>query len=343
MSKLTAFIVKSISLLHLGNKWISGLCADIFEASRTISYVETVGSKADTLHKYISYTDERTLKRAYELQARDTIKKLRIKNVELAIDGKKDYYYGKNGSINVRQIKPEYGADEAWEFITLSTVYPVRLPLMSIPYKQGDDIAKICIELLEYARSLPIQIRKVLFDRGFYIWQLIDYLESKKNGKPLPYLIFVPQNDAIKEFIAKTERNLGVFTHKGDYSKEKSTWKPSTTIVVCKNAGKDKDGKPYDMVFATNLKPRWNLVFEYRKRWNIETGFRVMEEGKIKTKSNSPLVRFFYFLLRCLLTLIWALNNIISIPMRYKSYLRNAEYQLREYIDYKPPSVKAVY
>jgi hypothetical protein len=343
MSKITVFIAQSISLLHLGNKWISGLCADIFEASRTISYVETVGSKADTLHKYISCTDERVLKRAYELQARDAIKKLGIKYVELAIDGKKDYYYGKNGSINVRQIKPEYGADEAWEFITLSVVYPVRVPLMAIPYRQGDDIAEICIELLEYARNLPIQIRKILFDRGFYIWHLMDYLESKKKGKPLPYLIFVPQNDAIKEFIAETEGNLGVFTYEGDYSKKKSTWKPSTTIVVCKNAGKDRYGKPYDMVFATNLKPSWSLVFEYKKRWNIETGFRVMEEGKIKTKSNSPLVRFFYFLLRCLLTMIWMLNNLIRRHYTYKVYLRNVEYLLRRDEPYKPPPISMVY
>ena len=343
MSILTSYIYKSISLLHMGNKWTSGLCADIFEASRTISYVETLGSKADTLHKYISYTDERTLKRAYELQVRGVIKKLGIKDVELAIDGKQDLYYGKNGSINVRQIKPEHGADEAWEFITLSTVYPVRLPLMSIPYQQGDDITKICIELLGYERSLPIRIRKVLFDRGFYIWQLIDYLESKNNGKPLPYLIFVPQNDAIKEFIDKTEGNFGVFKHSGNYSKEKSTWKPSTTIVVCKNAGKNKQGKHYDMVFATNLKPNWSLVFEYKKRWNIETGFRVMEEGKIKTKSNNPLVRLFYFLLRCLLTLAWLLNNFIRRHYTYKAYLRNVEYLLRRDEPYKPPPISMVY
>lgn len=343
MSKLSSFIAKSISLLHMGNKWISGLCADIFESARTISYVETVGSKADTLHKYISYTDERILKRAYELQVRDAIKKLGLNYVELAIDGKKDFYYGKNGSINVRQIKPEYGADEAWEFITLSVVYPIRIPLMSVPYKQGDDIAKLCIELLEYARSLPIRIRKVLFDRGFYIWHLIDYLESKRNGNPIPYLIFVPQNDAIKGFIAKTDKKLGVFTHKGDYSKEKSTWKPSTTIVVCKNAGKNKEGEHYDMVFATNLKPSLSLVFEYKKRWNIETGFRVMEEGKIKTKSNNPTVRFFYFLLRCLLTVVWTLNNFIRRHYTYKVYLRNAEYLLRRDEPYKPPPISMVY
>lgn len=329
--------------MHLGNKWTAGLCADIFEAARTISYVENVGDKADTFHKYISWSDKRTLKQAYELQARECIKKLGLRNVELAIDGKQDLYYGKNGSVNVRQIKPEYGADEAWEFINLSIVYPIRIPLMSVPYRQGDDIAEICIELLEYARSLPLIIRQVLFDRGFYIWHLIDYLESKKNKKPLPYLIFVPQNDVIKEFIDKTKVNLGVFRHSMKYSKGKSTWKPSTMIVVCKNAGKDKHGKPYDMAFATNRKPSRSLVFEYKKRWNIETGFRVMEEGKIKTKSNNPLVRFFYFLLRCLLALIWVLNNCIRRHYTYKSYLRNVEYKLRREEGYKPPPVEIIY
>ena len=322
---------------------MSGLCADIFEASKTISYIETVGNKADTLHKYIAWSDERALKQAYELQARDCLKKLGLKDVELAIDGKQDLYYGKNGSINVRQIKPEYGAEEAWEFITLSIIYPIRIPLMAIPYKQGDDIAKICIELLEYARRLPIRIRKVLFDRGFYIWHLIDYLESRMQGKSLPYLILVPQNDAVKEFINKTEGSLGVFKHSTKYSKDKSTWKPSTTIVVCKNAGMNDKGEPYDMVFATNLKPSYSLVLEYKKRWNIETGFRVMEEGKIKTKSNNPLVRLFYFLLRCLLALLWVLNNCIRRPLTYKSYLRNVEYKLRREEGYKPPPIELVY
>lgn len=343
MSMLTTFISKSISLFHLGNIWTAGLCADIFEASRTISYVETIGNKADTLHNYIKWSELRILKRAYELQVREFLKKLNIRRVELAIDGKQDLYYGEHGILNVRQIKPENGAEEAWEFIVLSIVYPVRVPLMAVPYKQGDDLDKICIELLEYARSLPITITKVLFDRGFYHAHLIDYLESRKSKRPLPYLILVPKNDAVEEYIAKTEGNLGMFKHKMNYSMKKSTYKPTTTIVVCKNAGKNKEGEPYDMVFATNLKPSWNLVFEYKKRWNIETGFRIMEEGKIKTKSNSPIVRFFYFLLRCLLTLIWLLNNIIRTPMRYKSYLRNVEYQLRDDIGYKPPPIKAVY
>lgn len=343
MSILTTFINKSVSLFHLGNRWTSGLCADIFESSRTISYVETVGNKADTFHRYISWSDERALKHAYELQVRNFLKKLKIKKVELAIDGKKDLYYGENGGLNVRQIKHERGAEEAWEYITLSIIHPTKVPLMAIPYSQGDDTAKICIELLEYARNLPIRIEKVLFDRGFYIAHLIDYLESKKNKKPLPYLIFVPKYDNIKDFIDQTKGNLGVFKHQMNYDKEKSGWKPTTTLVVCKNVGKNKQGEPYDWVFATNLKPSRRLVRAYRKRWNIETGFRIMEEGKIKTKSNNPLVRFFYFLLRALLTLIWVMNNIIRTYTVYKSYLRTVERELRKDDVYKPPPILPVY
>ena len=343
MSIIKTFIAKSISLFHLGNAWMSGLCADIFESSRTISYVETVGNKADTLHKYMSWSEERILKQAYELQVRDFLKKLRIKKVELAIDGKQDLYYGENGSLNVRQIKHEHGADEAWEYIVISIIHPVKIPLMAAPYKQGDDLDKICIELLEYARRLPITIINVLFDRGFYHAHLIDYLESQREGRPLPYLIFVPRKGSIKEYVEQTKKKLGVFQHQMNYAKEKSRWKPKTTIVVCKEIGKNKEGEPYDWVFATNLKPSIRLVREYRKRWNIETGFRIMEEGKIKTKSNNPLIRFFYFLLRALLTLVWVMNNIVRAFMTYKGYLRAVEHKLRVVAKYKPPPIQPLY
>lgn len=339
MSLLTTFLAKSISLFHLGNTWTSGLCADICEAARTISYVETVSDKADTLHKYGSWSNQRYLKRGYELCVREFLRKLPLGKVELAIDGKQDLYYGEEGSINVRQIRHEHGADEAWEFIVLSIVHPINVPLMAIPYCQGDDLDTICIELLEYAKTLPILIAKVFFDRGFYHSHLIDYLESKKNGAATPYIIFVPKNEAMKSYVERTSGSVGVFSHTMSYKKEKSSWKVQTTIVVCKHVGKDKDGNPYDWVFATNLRPGYGLVEMYRRRWNIETGFRIMEEGKIKTKSNNPLIRFFYFLLRALLMLAWTLHNSFRRYFTFKGYIRLVERLLRKEEVYKPPPI----
>ena len=340
MSILSNYLDKNVAIFHLGRGWMSGLCADIAEAARTRSYLETTGNKADTMHRYASYLDENTIKRSYEQTIRYFLKKNNIKSVELAIDGKKDLYFGTGGKLNARGIKYENGTDLAWEYIVLSIVQPVNIPLMAVRYPQGADLTKCCIELLSYAKKLPIKIKNILFDRGFYIGQLIDYLENKNGGKPLPYLILVPQNQKIKYYITETKGKIGIFKHWFKYSKDKSTWKPDTTIVVCKDAGLNKKRKPYDMIFATNLKPSRCLIKQYKKRWNIETGFRIMEEGKIMTKTNNPIIRLFYFFLRCVLCLIWRYNNSKITCVRFKNFLRIFEYEIRGFLMVKLPSRK---
>jgi len=124
------------------------IVAAIVEAARTISYVETVSNKADTLHRHIKNTDERILKRAFEFNTRKAIARMGLGRVTLAIDTTKELYYGKNGKLNVRQIKYEKGTDGAFEYIVLSVVDPKPLPLMALPYRQGEDKATLCKELL---------------------------------------------------------------------------------------------------------------------------------------------------------------------------------------------------
>lgn len=333
----------SISLPSLGNTWKNALCADLAESARTESYIETISNKSDTIHKYADLSDTILLKRSYETQIRSAIKKLKLKDVELAVDTKKDLYYGKDAGLNVRNIKCEHGAEQAWEYVVISIVWPIRMPLMALHYWQGADLATLTIELLEFVQTLHINIKKILFDRGFYIAHLIDYLESRRQNKPLPYQILVRRDDAIKRYIAETDKKIGIFKHEFKYAKKKSTWKPKTTIVVCKEAGQNRKGEAYDMVFATNLKPSFSLVQKYKRRWNIETGFRIMEEGKVMSKSNKSVTRLFYFLLRALFTVIWLLQNSFKGHYTFKGYLRLIEKELRKLEVYKPPPIKPTF
>jgi hypothetical protein len=342
LSSIIDYLDISISIPWIGNKWKHELCADIVEAARTESYVETISNKADCLHKYIHLTDERTIKRAYETVSKPILKKLDLKNVTLAIDGKKDLYYGKQAGLGARGIKHENGTSQAWEYIVISIVEPIHLPLMAVRYYQGADLANLCIELLEYVRTLNLKVNRVLFDRGFKIARLIDYLESKNTNKPWKYLIFVSKDYAIKDYIKQTDeagKKWASYKHTFDYGYKKSTWKPSTTYVVCKNVYQDNKGVWHDMVFATNLRPGLYLIKLYKNRWNIETGFRVMEEAKIKTKSNNSLMRLFYFLLRALLCLLWKVNSILKHHYTMKMYLRVIEHQLRGFDKTKPPPI----
>ena len=328
MSLIKIFVKGCIKIFTKLKVKIGKIVSSIVEAARTISYVETISNKADTLHRHIKNTDERMLKRAFEFNTKKAIAGMSLGKVTLTIDPTCELYYGKNGKLNVRQKKFEKGTNEAFTYVVLSVVAPRPLPLMAIPYKQGDDLTSIVKELLEYARTLPITIRCVLFDRGFYIGELIEYLSSVK----LKYLIFAPQNEAMKKFISKTD-SIASFCHEMKWNKDFTWWKTQTKIVVIKSQlynKKKKEWKDCYWCFATNLRQSLYLISEYKHRWQIETDFRVQDEGRIKSKSNEPIVRYFYFLMSLVLVGNWEVNRIIHPEICFKKYLKFVEQKFNE-------------
>ena len=190
---------------------------------------------------------------------------------------------------------------------------------MSIPYTMLNDLDNLVIDLLKFIKTLPLSVDLILFDRGFYRAHLIDYLDGKKRGYSWNYLILVPENKKVKEYIEKTN-SFNFFRHEFKYSKDKSNWKPSTTIIV-----RRIDEKTC-WCYATNQKPSLLLVLEYSKRWNIETGFRIHDEMRIKSKSKYSLIRFFYHLLGMLMIILWRLQNKVCYYV-FKKYLKFVEYQ----------------
>jgi hypothetical protein len=247
----------------------------------------------------------------------------------LAVDTTHELYYGKNGKLNVRQKKHENGTGETFAYVVLSVVKPNPLSLMASPYRQGDDMTTLVQELLEYARSLPITIAYVLFDRGFYIGELIEFLASEK----IRYLIFVPQNKAMKRYISQTD-SISSFNHEMKYNKRKSWWKTQTKIDVIKDSVKD-----YYWCFATNLGQSLYLISKYKQRWQIETDFRVHDEARIKTKSNEPIVRYFYFLTSMVLLANWEVNKLLHPTIYFKTYLKiiQEEFETPRFAFAQPP------
>ena len=325
MSMIKTFVKGCINIFAKLKVKVLDIIQGIVEAARTISYVETVSDKADTLHRYVKQADERTLKRAFELNARNAIRRMGLGKITLAVDTTHELYYGRNGKMNVRQKKFEKGTDEAFTYVVLSIVEPRPLPLMAIPYKQGDNLTALVKELLDYAKSLPITIKYVLFDRGFYIGDLISYLSLEK----IRYLIFVPQNEAMKRYITQTD-NIASFCHEIKWNKNFTWWKTQTIIVVIHdNFSREKE---YYWCFATNLRQSLYLISKYKRRWQIETDFRVHDEARIKTKSNFQIIRYFYFLTSLILLTNWEVNRILHPEVCFKKYLKFVQEKIEKEI-----------
>jgi hypothetical protein len=92
-----------------------------------------------------------------------------------------------------------------------------------------------------------------------------------------------------------------------EVNKDKSTYIGENILVFLKQIYDKKSDKKYDWVFATNVE--WilleRIITIYKKRWRIETQFRVQDEARIKCKSKDMKVRYFFFLFEQMLQTIW--------------------------------------
>lgn len=342
MGIIKTFINKSLLLGRLGTEWLNKLTSSLVESARTISYVETISpSQTDTFHKSIKWNDTKIFIKQYETIVRWALPKLKLKNqhVKLGVDVTEDFTWTKHGVHNTRASTHDGKHHiESWQYLNVSIITPFFLPLMSLPYRQIDDLDTLVIDLLKYIQTLPLMIDLILFDRGFYHAYLIDFLENCRGGNPLPYLIFARKTEAVKGYIEQT-KHFEVFNHQFEYSRDGSKWKPSAKIIVWKP---DPEVHPdIALPFATNQKPTQELLDSYPKRWNIETCFRVHDEARIKSKSNNPLIRFFYHLVGMLMVLLWRIQSVGDKHFVFKRYLKSVEYKYYQFIQKPepPPSV----
>ena len=134
-----------------------------------------------------------------------------------------------------------------------------------------------------------------------------------------PYLIFVPKHNDKKELLypMKIEEQVAIY-NEFTVGKNQSKYSGENILVFLKQIYDPRSEKNYDWVFATNVEEVLleNLVTTYKKRWRIETQFRVQDEASIKSKSKEMKVRYFYFLFEQMLQPIWMCFYKDEVPFK---------------------------
>lgn len=221
---------------------------------------------------------------------------IRRRRFIIAIDETHEPFFGKIKNLWIHDYTNGVkGATGSYKYIVVSIVSgDLRFILLIIP------IPKISMEKDYYVKELVvfvkslIPIETVLLDRGFYTWGIIKVLQELKLG----YIILVPKYAKFKDWLGK---GAGLHWHQGELNRDRTTYKINTYIAVL------PDYKGFDWLFATNVKYEeiFRYVRHYKKRWGIETTFRVQDEVKIKTKSPKPEIRFALFVFECMLYNVW--------------------------------------
>ena len=208
------------------------------------------------------------------------------------------------------------------------TVAARRMPAL-------EDSAAFVDQVISLCGKGGVGIRTVLLDREFFSVRVIRVLEQAGVG----YLMPCPNTDgvvtAIREFAAG--RRPAVSTHV--IRRSKNEYAAYTMIITkrrCRKSKKQTSANPEDIyiAFATN-RPGIN-VNRYARRWMIETGYRMIENQRVRTRSRTVAARLLCFLYSMLVYNVWVIANAASTGNRVYPRVTQTDLLLNALVDLLP-------
>lgn len=285
------------------------LVEPLLSAAAHNTYVETVGDKADTLYLRL----KESLSEMTTYSYLDYMKRLsekfdwKHKDFMLAFDYTDEEFYGDVQGLDIHGWKKSSAITGKFKFLTCSIIsddIPQKIPLLSLPIQMGHYKSYVISHMLSLIKPLIGEVKLLLFDRGFYDKDLMYELIQLK----YPFLIFVPKQKDKQEILYPLEEG-DKFTviWDGELSKDKTKYDFQFYLTFMKQIYCPRLDVSFDWVFATNTDAiaLEEMIKTYRKRWRIETGFRVQDEARIKCKSTNMKIRYFFFMFEQMLQTQW--------------------------------------
>jgi putative transposase len=265
-------------------------------------------------------------------------RRLRKRAWPCAIDFHELPYYGDRDTHGIRGGQRKASTNRFWTYASLIICQKHRFHTVAvIPVPKGANFADIVDRLVELALAEGLKIQYLLLDRGFYAADVILALQRRK----VPFVMLVPLRGTkvtgTCQFFQPGATRYETYSYKPRIrveGKQRRTPDPiSITLgIVWEHGLKKYDGKP--MVFATdtNRRPLKHLVSMYRRRFAIESTYRMMHLLQGLTTSKNAALRLLFVVLAFLLLNLWfAQQCACNDPLR-KEVRGEAEAQLSRFI-----------
>jgi len=238
---------------------------------------------------------------------------------DVAIDFHNVPFYGDKNTPLIRGMKPKNGTSWGYEYCTLDIIGDDKLTLDVIPISAlKKDYSTLIELLLKRLESISVKIGTVYSDKEFCNDDAISTLTKLK----INFVIACKLNKKIKRKLEEFKKENGHRSTVFEYQFNEDGTKFNLVAVP-------HEKKDY-ILFATNKDVKSIKEFEksipeeYKKRWNIETGYRVKNDFKIRTCTKSPVARTLFFIIQC------TLYNILNM---LKSVLKITAHEMKSIIN----------
>jgi putative transposase len=238
--------------------------------------------------------------------------------LKIAIDLNLIPYYGKPSNEELSYIYRSEAKSGTCSFYAYATLYVLmknkRITLAIRGVRWSDTTVAIITYLLAELSELKIRVKKLYLDRGFFSTPVIRWLQALDIPFVMPAIRRGKQG-GIKQFLKgkKSYKTTYTMTRGKDDSVTFDLW------IVCKYR-KGKRGRHGVEYFAYVIyKAKASLSYihqDYRKRFGIESSYRLKNLSRIRTNNKNPVLRLLFVGISFLLVNIWV--NLLWLKISRK-------------------------
>ena len=223
---------------------------------------------------------------------------------EFAVDLTNDPYYGKTDLSNEKYVIRSQAKKSTNSFYSYISLYITnkneRFTVSVLPVEKDKTMVEYLSYFIDLIKRLNFKIKVLCLDRGFYSIDVFEFLQNNK----IPHIVpVIKRGEQMKQILK------GNKARSEQYVMKNSKKKILLNIVIDVKYLKGKRGKKGlenlgFAVFGVKWPPR-KVSTVYRRRFAIESSYRMRNIVKPKTSSKNANIRYFYALISFLLKNVW--------------------------------------
>ena len=223
---------------------------------------------------------------------------------EFAVDLTNDPYYGKTDLSNEKYVIRSQAKKSTNSFYSYISLYITnkneRFTVSVLPVEKDKTMVEYLSYFVDLINKLNFKIKVLCLDRGFYSIDVFEFLQNNN----VPHIVpVIKRGKQIKKILN------GNKARREQYVMKNSKKNILLDIVIDVKYLKGKRGKKGletlgFVVFGVKWSPR-KVSTVYRRRFAIESSYRMRNVVKPKTSSKNADIRYFYTLISFLLKNIW--------------------------------------
>lgn len=299
--------------------------------ARAASNGDTIENTAKTLNKIPSGNDiryhlnkindfedlERQINQALKSRVPRGIKNGHLK---LAIDLNLIPYYGKPSNKELPYIYRSQAKSGTCSFYAYATLYILmkgkRVTLAIRGVRWLDTSVAMITYLLAELDALHVQVKQLYLDRGFFNVPVIRWLQSRDIPLLMP-AIKTGIKGGIKQFLKGRKSYKTTYTMTRSGSQNDSVTFELWIVCKYKKGKRYQKGVEYFAYVVHKIKANLSYIHQdYRKRFGIESSYRLKNICRIRTTNKKPVLRLLFVGVSFILVNIWV--NLLWLKISRK-------------------------